>query len=170
MPAYLKNVNHIASEAQGKMTFDGPAGQVVLEARADQIDETADGYYQIGDYKTGSCPKNADVMRGFEPQLPLEGLIASVGGFEKDGRKLPAKPIKHLVYFALGNQISYPDRSKDYDLDTLLDDTKERIEKMIAAFDNEETPYLFNPNPRNENIYSEYEHLARFKEWKGKEN
>lgn len=170
MPAYLKNVNHIASEAQGKMTFDGPAGKVVLEARADQIDETADGYYQIGDYKTGSCPKNADVMRGFEPQLPLEGLIASVGGFEKDGRKLPAKPIKHLVYFALGNQISYPDRSKDYELDTLLDDTKERIEKMIAAFDNEDTPYLFNPNPRNENIYSEYEHLARFKEWKGKEN
>ena len=168
MPAYLENINHVASEAQGKMIFNGPAGEVVLEARADQIDETTDGFYQIGDYKTGSCPKSTDVVRGFEPQLPLEGLIASVGGFEKNGQKLPAKPVKHLVYFALGNEIYYPDSNKDSDLDTILEETKERIEKMIAAFDNEETPYLFNPNPKHQNAFSEYEHLARFKEWKGK--
>lgn len=167
-PVYRADIKHITPEVWGKMIFKAPAGDVVFKAKADHVDETVDGFYQIGDYKTGSFPENSDVVRGFEPQLPLEGLIASVGGFkDKDGKKLPPKPIKGLFYFALGDKIVRVGENKTTDLQSVLAQTEEHIQKMIDVFDNENTPYLYNPNPRNTNDYSDYEHLARVKEWKG---
>ena len=169
-PAYRTDISDVLTEVRGKITFKGPAGDVLLTARADRIDTTKDGFYQIVDYKTGSYPSNADVIRGFEPQLPLEGLIAQVGGFEKDGKVLPPRPVKKLLYFALGNKIEPTGESKNTDIQCVLEQTQERIEKMINVFDDVNTPYLYNPNPQNKNNYSDYEHLSRFKEWKGREN
>lgn len=168
-PAYRADIKHITCETKGKIVFKGSGGDVVVTARADRVDETVDGFYQIGDYKTGKVPQNADVVCGFEPQLPLEGLIASIGGFEKDGKKLPPKQIKHLFYFSPKNAIRSVDETADA-LEDILEQTKEHIQKMIDAFDDENTPYLYNPNPQNINEYSDYEQLARFKEWKGRSN
>lgn len=169
-PFYRSDVENITTEARGQMLFEGPAGKVTIEARADRIDDTKDGCYKIADYKTGSCPNNAQVMKGFEPQLPVEGLIASQGGFEKNGGKLPAKPIKNLVYMALGDKIIYCGKDKQKDIDDVLEMTKDHIQNMINVFDDEKTPYFYNPNPQNKNNYSEYEHLSRYKEWKGRGN
>jgi len=169
-PAYRADIKNITSEAEGQMVFKGVGGDVILTARADRIDETVDGFYQIGDYKTGRVPQTLDVICGFEPQLPLEGLIASVGGFEKDGKKLPIKPIKHLFYFSPKKGKLKAEDKTEYDLKNILEQTKEHIQEMIDAFDDENTPYLYNPNPQNINEYSDYEQLARFKEWKGRSN
>ena len=56
---------------------------------------------------------------------------------------------------------------KTTDLQSVLEQTEEHIQKMIDVFDDENTPYLYNPNPKNTNNFSDYEHLARVKEWKG---
>lgn len=68
-------------EVAGRKTFVFPEGELTLVARADRVDRMSDGSWMIWDYKTGSLPsfKSLETLR--EPQLPLETLMWSQGGF-----------------------------------------------------------------------------------------
>ena len=55
--------------------------------------------------------------------------------------------------------------TKGDDLRTVLERTENQLKEMIAAFDDKDTPYLYNPNPKHCDKYSDYEHLSRVKEW-----
>ena len=48
--------------------------------------------------------------------------------------------------------------------------TAEQIKELVALFDFECTPYLARPNPKHLPKYSDYEHLARVKEWSTEES
>ncbi len=52
-----------------------------LRARADRIEQLADGRYAILDYKTGQVPTDKQVRIGVSPQLTLEAAILRGGGF-----------------------------------------------------------------------------------------
>ncbi len=147
-----KKVLQSACEISGEIKVDAPAGSVTLTARADRIDELKDGTYEIIDYKTGRCPSSTEVKSGYAPQLPLEALIA-----ENSGKK-----VSRLSYWRLGDKVI---GIEEKDIESLLVQTKEQISEILRVFDDENTPYLASPNPKKKDDFSDYEHLARVKEW-----
>jgi len=159
--AYRFDILRAIPEVRGIINLDMPNGPVIIEARADRIDETKRGSYCILDYKTGQARSKAEIKSGYAPQLAIEALIASNGGFSKDGQKLAPKKVEKLLYWQLAKKIT----SYDENIDTLIDDTTDRLKRLISAFDFESTPYLARPNPKHLDQYADYEHLARVKEW-----
>jgi ATP-dependent helicase/nuclease subunit B len=73
-------------EAEGSTVLAGPGGAFTLTARADRLDQAADGGVTIVDYKTGSAPSGKAVREGKSLQLPLTALIATRGGFTDLGK------------------------------------------------------------------------------------
>ena len=164
---YRPHVAQVFSEVRGQMEWDAPAGKFTVEARADRIDVTSEGMVNIIDYKTGEPRKPKEVKAGYAPQLPIEGLIAQNGGFcDKEGKKLPPAEVEKLLYWQLGVKgVEVP-----LENGKLLADTEEKLKKLIHAFDFDTTPYLARPNPKHLPKYSDYEHLARVKEWSVRED
>ncbi len=157
-----------ASEAGGSLTLDGPAGPFVLTAKADRIDTLSDGTLAVIDYKTGAPPSKREVAAGFAPQLPLEATIAQAGGFAG----VPRATVSALDYWRLrggdpaGEWVSAARTGKDgKDVPTLIAEALTGLAALIAAFDREDTPYEARPRPDAAPRFSDYEHLARVKEW-----
>lgn len=158
------DLSQSVSEAQGRMSFDGPAGTFVLKARADRIDRDKLGGLTIIDYKTGRTPRPADVVAGFAPQLPLEAVIAAEGKFQG----VPAGPITGLEFWRLSGgdppgEIANPAKT-DGELADMIAAARHGLLGLIAAFDDPTTPYLAVPDPLHPPAYSDYAHLARIKE------
>jgi ATP-dependent helicase/nuclease subunit B len=151
-----------ASEVKGSLILDAPAGPFELTAVADRIDTLADGTLAVIDYKTGAPPLKREVAAGFAPQLPLEAAIAEAAGFAG----VPRAPVSALEYWRLrgsdpaGERISAAD-----DPATLTQEAIEGLTNLIARFDFRETAYESRPRPAVAPRFSDYEHLARVKEW-----
>ena len=159
---YRPDISQTHSEVWGSLFFDDlPGGKFEIYAKADRIDETRDGELNIIDYKTGRARSAKEVKTGYAPQLPIEGLIASSGGFNG----INAAAVNSLIYWRLGDKVI----QIDDDIAKLLDDTRKHLLKVINLFDFESTGYLSRPNPKNAPEYSDYEHLARVREWSVKE-
>ena len=146
------------NECKGSWRFEAPAGEFTITAKADRIDETKDGKVNIIDYKTGKARSVKEVSRGFAPQLPLEGLIAQNGGFAN----IPAAEVEKLIYWQLGVK----DTVVDDKVGKVITENEEHLKETINLFDFETTAYICHPNPKRIPEYSDYEHLARVKEWK----
>ena len=137
-------------------------GEFQLTAKADRIDELKDGTLRIIDYKTGAPPSKAEVAAGFSPQLPLEALIVHAGGFEG----ISAKSVSDLSYWRLrggnpaGEILSVGENPRQ-----LIVEAEKGVAALIRRFDDESTPYESQPRPENAPKFSDYEHLARVKEW-----
>ncbi len=155
---YRTEVQKVHNEVSGEMVLNAPEGPFAIKARADRVDETLDGRVNIIDYKTGQARSKAEMIKGYAPQLPVEGLIAAHGGFEGIARKEVGK----LIYWQPGKK----ETVVDDDIEEILANTLERVHKMIALFDLPTTPYISQPNPKYAPKYSDYEHLARVAEWK----
>ena len=151
-----------ASEVWGELDVTGPAGPFELRAKADRIDRDNGGGLAVVDYKTGQPPGRKDVADGWSPQLPLEAAIAQAGGFEK----VPAEEVTRLSYWRLSGGRE-PGEVKDLKLDAgeVAATALARLEEMVAAFQNPKTPYRARPRPGAAPAFSDYEHLARVKEW-----
>ena len=121
------------------------------------MDVTSDGRINIIDYKTGQARSPKEVRAGYAPQLPIEAIIAREGGF--DG--IPAKEIASLIYWQLGRKETILEDEMDEILNTNLTNLRE----LVSLFDFPETAYISKPNPKYAPKYSDYEGLARVKEW-----
>jgi ATP-dependent helicase/nuclease subunit B len=153
----------LASECRGRLTLSGPAGRFDLTAIADRIDRLDGGALAIVDYKTGTLPKVSDVALGYAPQLALEAAIAEAGGFTG----IPAAPVASLSHWQLSGG-DPPGSERDIDPDELrarIDEARAGLEALIARFDDIATPYRSVPRPDAAPRYSDYDHLARVKEW-----
>lgn len=150
------------TEIKGSITLSGAAGPVELRAIADRIDQRLDGDWTIVDYKTGAIPNKAEVDAGLAPQLPLESLILRQGGFEG----LPAGRSAALEYWRLtGGEPAGETRAQDQRIEALVEAAEIGLLRLIAEFDNPETPYLAIPDPSVAPRFDDYAHLARAKEW-----
>ncbi len=150
------------AEVKGWLAIAAPGGDFDLTAKADRIDLRGDGTLTILDYKTGGLPKAKEVEFGFSPQLPLEAAIAAAGGFEA----VPGAPVGRLEYWRLtGAEPPGTIKSLGGDSSARAVAALEGLRHLIARFDDPETPYLARPRPRWAGRYSDYEHLARLKEW-----
>ena len=152
------------AEVEGAMVLEGKIGPFTLKARADRIDVGAGGL-TICDYKTGNV---SDLKRraeqGRAPQLPLEAAIALAGGFAG----LPAQAVLNMRYIsASGGEPPGQECPLEGDVAELAREALDGLQRLIAAFDEENTPYRALRRARFNYRYDDYAQLARVAEWSG---
>ena len=147
------------TEAKGRLRL----GDFTLTGFADRIDRLESGGLVILDYKTGVLPKEEHVALGLSPQLPLEALIAEAGGFEN----VEAGKVEALEYWRLSGADPAGEIKSlaDGDPRALIEAARAGLLALIAKFADPATPYLSRPDPVSGPRYSDYDHLARVKEW-----
>jgi ATP-dependent helicase/nuclease subunit B len=155
----------LGAECRGRLAFPGPGGPFELAGVADRIDLRQSGALGIIDYKTGSLPSNREVELGVAPQLALEAAIAEAGGFEG----IAAALVEELAFWKLSGLNppgeSCPIAATAAELRARIDEALAGLRDLIACFDDAGTPYRAIPRPELAPRYSDYEHLARIKEW-----
>ena len=152
----------VHTEIWGEIALAAKGGPFKIKAKADRIDRLADGGYLIIDYKTGAPPTKKEVAAGYAPQLPLEAAILEAGGF-KDIAKGTAS---QMAYWQLkGSAPAGKIREAADAPREVIDTALKGVQGLIDRFDNPDTPYESRPVPEMAPKYSDYEHLARIKEW-----
>ena len=165
-PGRRAHVVQALAEVDGKTVLSGPAGPFTLTARADRIDIRENGIV-ITDYKTGASlgKLRKDAEEGFAPQLALEAAIALADGFAG----VSGKRIAALRYISAsgGDPAGAEIDLRAEDLAALATETRQGLERLIHAFDDEKTPYRAVRRARFSYDYDDYAHLARTLEWSG---
>jgi ATP-dependent helicase/nuclease subunit B len=148
-------------EVAGAWTFSSPGGDFRLRGRADRIDELNSGGAAIIDYKSGKPPTGPQVEKLLSPQLPLEGVMLSEGGFEGLG-KLSADELLYIQFS--GGRI--PGRKQEVDDPVALAaKAAGLLRSRVEGFDNPDVPYLSRAMPFRADITGDFDHLARVREW-----
>lgn len=157
-------------ERSGRLSIPLADGTVfTLRARADRIEQRRDGGFTIIDFKTGQPPGVREVYAGFSPQLTLEAMMLMKGAF----RDVPAaKDTPDLVYIhttggrePIKPREIRPGRDEERSVAEIVEEHRRRFEAMIARFAKGESAYVSRPFPKYARRFSEYDHLARVKEW-----
>ena len=135
-----------------------------LSARADRIDLLQSGGARLIDYKSGSPPIAKDVKAGFSPQLTLEAKMLRQGGFEG----LPPLDAEEALYLKLGGAAGGEEKHAGGKGENILDLAERHfagLKMLLDAFACADTPYQSRPFPKLVPRFSDYDHLARVKEW-----
>jgi ATP-dependent helicase/nuclease subunit B len=135
-----------------------------LSARADRIDVLRSGRARLIDYKSGAPPTAREVKAGFSPQLTLEAAMLELEGFAG----LPPLQTGEAIYLKLGGAAGGEERQaggKNGSISALAQQHFAGLQILLNAFACEETPYLSRPFPKFAPRFSDYDHLARIKEW-----
>ena len=154
-------------EVEGRKIFSGPEGDFTLTAKADRIDVSSDGTTSaIIDYKSGGGFSQKGMVSGKTPQLPLEMLILEDGGFDSM-KPVAVSKLAYLIVNGGGDGGKPVELSDPQKIETARINAQEGLEKLIAAFDDVNTPYYSLPRPEiaPKSEYNDYEHLARVREW-----
>lgn len=158
----------VKTEAKGQWTLPATeaAPAFTLTGTADRIDRLGGGGYAIIDYKSGYTPKTADVKTGLSPQLPLEALMLEQGGFTD----VPAGKVESLVYWKVTGGGEKPVERREIAkdaaaLETLVTEAHAGLQALVEKFADPKTPYLSRPRAEAKPHFSDYDHLARCKEW-----
>lgn len=151
----------VALEAGGEIWFDTALGRALLRAKADRIDlqHHNGGGYIIYDYKTGALPTDSQVTH-FAKQLPLEAAILRAHGLED----APKGMVRRLSYLQLAGQGS--ERILKTDADILATEAMDGLIALISAYANIAVGYRSRLRPQFINFDGEYDHLARYGEWR----
>ena len=158
-------IDRIWAERHGEVEFPLKDGApFTLTARADRIDVLRIGGAALIDYKSGTPPGVNEVKVGFAPQLTLEAAILMRGGFQGLGKLTPER----AVYLKLGG----PEGGEERDaagakavVAELAETHFAELKDLLDVFTEWETPYLSRPFPKFASRFSDYDHLARVKEW-----
>lgn len=152
------------SELQGRLDIDG----FTVTAKADRIDIAKDGSIEIIDYKTGEPPKVWLVRAGWAPQLPVEGVIASHGGFPE----IATDASIGLSYWKLSGgdppakmRRADGDEKDEKTYDDIVAHTENGLRLRIAEYAKPGTAYYATPYPEAAPGFDDYAHLARTLEW-----
>ncbi len=156
-------------ETEGTLTFNLPGGDFTLTGKADRIDIQQNGMAEVIDYKTGSVPSMKEVAAGYAPQLPLEGLLLSCGGFTD----IPTPKANETVFSYwkvsgkenAGTVTIIPGQKSKKTSEELIREAKQGVIGLVELFDKQETPYECNPVAAKAPRYDDYAHLSRAKEW-----
>ena len=136
--------------------------EFTLTAKADRIDQSADGSLHIIDYKTGMVPSSEDVRRGYASQLSLETLIAQQGGFLEVA---PAQVATLSFWQLTGRNPAGVVKILRDNPDELAHEAISGLQELVETFANPFTSYQSCPRPNRAPAYSDYVHLARVAEW-----
>ena len=155
---------HVIAEKEGRIELSIGQRSILITARADRIELHQDNNYQLIDYKSGNPPSKLKVSSGTAVQLLVEAAILSKGGYNISDKT--ALDIK-LFYWQLKGRITAPAKiddvtPDDFDVSIIFD----QLFELVQIFENEEQPYLSEPNSAQRPKFSQVRHLARIKEWR----
>ena len=162
-PERRKGVSQVIAEVSGSLVLDAPGGPFTLTARADRLDDGADGLI-ITDYKTGVIPNGKAVTSNKSPQLPLEAAIAlGASGFPG----VAGRPVTGLRYIrASGGEPPGEDKTvASGDIAALAEAASDGVLSLVRAYDDAKTPYRAVRRPGFRYDYDDYAGLARVAEW-----
>jgi len=136
-----------------------PIGDVELSGIADRI-EIGPNHVAILDFKTGAPATKKQVEAGLAPQLPLEAAMLARGAFEG----VPIAQATELSYWRFGNSEPTP---KPLDLDVMAEAEAAlaALKTLIGRYGDADQPFLSKPRVLLIKPYTEYDQLARRKEW-----
>jgi ATP-dependent helicase/nuclease subunit B len=161
-----KSTKRVIAETDGRLAIDhDEVGPIVLRGRADRIEILKDGTLAIVDFKTGNPPGTKEVQLGKNPQLTLEAAMAAQGAFTD----VPKADASELVYVKLKGDAALNDErhieDEDNDAMDLADDHLARVVALIAEYCRGERPFLSRVHMKKAGDQSDYDHLARVREW-----
>ena len=160
--ARRKQIERSVTETSGTLELPGPAGPFTLVGRADRIDLFSNGHAAIIDYKTGRVPSQKQVDLLFAPQLPLEAAMLMHGAFADAS----AARVREFVYIKLsGGDPPGETFVPQADATAKALDARERLIRLIAAYDDEHRSYRSREMPERATDKGDYDHLARVAEW-----
>ena len=154
----------VVAEKEGRIELSIGQRLILITARADRIELHQGNNYQIIDYKSGNPPSKLAVSSGVAVQLLVEAAILSKGGYNLSDKQ--ALNIE-LFYWQLKGGVTTPAKIEDvtpddFDVSIIFD----RLFELFQTFENEEHPYLSEPNLAQRPKFSQVRHLARIKEWR----
>ena len=155
-----------AVEVSGQYSFSIADQLYKLTARADRLDTLDNQTYRIIDYKTGAPPSFDETAKAFSPQLLLEALIASKGGFEHS----KSLPVSALIYVKLSGGVPAGDfktapGKKKIALEEMVHNAGSGMTTLLAAYQRNEQAYMANPESEQVKVEREYDYLSRWREW-----
>lgn len=148
-------------EALERYEFETQSGPFTLTGKPDLIESSADGF-AVTDYKTGGVPKSSDIKNGLAPQLTLLAWMAERGVYGQLGE---AALVQYVKPNASKDADKITNAGKNADYSNLAHQSGENLQKLIAHFSDENTPYLAHPRPAIARPYGDYDHLMRRAEW-----
>ena len=148
----------LGSEIDGSLKI----GDLTIEARADRIDGTGPGVWEIIDYKTGRVPSPKELNALFAPQLLLEAAMAERGGFAGIAGKATSARPSYWQANGLGDGGEIKDIKNSAELVPAM---LELMARMVAHFANPATSYAALPWPEFSPHFNDYKHLERIAEW-----
>jgi ATP-dependent helicase/nuclease subunit B len=131
-----------------------------LTGVADRIDVLKDGAAAILDYKTGAAPSDKQVQQLLSPQLPLEAAMLA-----QDGFGIGKFIAEELIYLSLASEDKARKPKPIQDPVALSQQAVRQLQRRIAWFEEQATPYLPRVRPYRADIAGDYDHLARVREW-----
>ena len=136
-----------------------------LSARADRIDVLQSGDARLIDYKSGAPPTAKEVKAGFSPQLTLGSGDAAAGRVR--GAAARSKPRRRFISSLAARRAAKKNTPAERARTSvaLAEQHFAGLQMLLDAFACEETPYLSRPFPKFAPRFSDYDHLARVKEW-----
>jgi ATP-dependent helicase/nuclease subunit B len=151
-------------EQAGALTYamaDGSSFR--LTARADRL-ELFEGGVHVLDFKTGRAPTAKEIETGFAPQLTLTAALLMGGGFEDLGPIAPGE----LVYLRLTGRTPPGDeivRAGLGESEALGQVALDGLMSLVARYRRPAQPYRSRTATRFLSQVSDYDHLARVREW-----
>lgn len=161
-------------EEAARISIATDAGEVAITARADRLDNFADGRIAIIDYKTGSVPSKKEVEQGRAVQLLVEAALLGAGAFPfspvcDTEQEAPLANI-HLFYWQLaGHHGRIADILEVTPKSLDVEDVLNQLQELVKHFSRAKTPFLPEPDPASRPKFSDYRHLARVREWRPQE-
>jgi ATP-dependent helicase/nuclease subunit B len=144
-------------ETYGKMDVDG----VLLTGIADRIEIGAEGA-AILDFKTGAPPSDKQVQSGLSPQLLLEAAMLARGGFDN----VPKARARAIIYWRFGGGDPTAHEVKlDGSAYEAGEEALSSLRGLLQRYADPEQAFLCKPRVQFIKPYSEYDLLARRKEW-----
>lgn len=106
----------VQSEVDGHVALDA---ELQLKGRIDRLEDNGNGVHSVVDYKTGSFPKNANVLNGESVQTTHYALMT--------------EPCENVEYLILERKKDSPKPITGDDLSAASDGVRERLKQVFSA-------------------------------------
>ena len=168
-----ENKQSLVEEA-ARIIIKTDAGEVAITARADRIDNLADGRAAIIDYKTGSVPSKKEVEQGRATQLLVEAALLGAGAFpispaSDADSEAPSLDIQLFYWQLAGHHGRIADVVEVTPQGLNVAKVLVQLQELVKHFSRAETPFLPEPDAASRPKFSDYRHLARVREWRPQE-
>ncbi len=163
-------LSNLKVEHSGKLAIPLEDGSVFsLRARADRIETLKDGRAVLIDFKTGTPPTNKQIFAGFAPQMTLEAAMLLEGAFKDILRPSEAPDLLYIHASggdpALDERLVKPERGEERSVADIIAEHRRKLETKLNDYVMGRSAYVSRPFPKFARRYSDYDHLARVKEW-----